>query len=70
LQVFSEALTANDFVPFTVIIGTVLFFSGRCKIVMDWYRALDPWLILDGVEDLIYGESERSEVLYRLESLE
>ena len=39
----------------------------KCKVVLDRSRTPDPWLILDGVEDLVEGELEQDEVLCRLE---
>jgi len=60
----------DGFVIFTVVVRAVLFCFGKCRIVPDWSRASDPWLVLGSVEDLVDGEPERNEVLYWLEGLE
>ena len=36
-----------------VIIRTVFFRSGECRIVLDQLRALNPRLVFDGIEDFI-----------------
>ena len=59
--------------PFTVVVRTVLFCSGKCEIISVWFQATDPWFVVDvvdGVDDLVDGELERSEVLFQLEGLE
>jgi len=60
----------DGIVPFTVMIRIILFYFGKCRIVSDLSRASDLLMVLDGIEDLIDGELERSEVLCRLEGLE
>ena len=59
LQVFLKATTVG-LVSFTVVIETILFCSGRCRIVSDWSQAPDSWLVLDGIKDLVDREVERS----------
>jgi len=57
----------DGLVSFIVMIGTILFYYRRYRIVPNWSRALDPRMVFDGVADLVDGELERSEVLCRLE---
>ena len=47
----------------SVMIGAIFFCSGECGIVLNWSRVLNPWLVLDVVEDLIDEESQRSEMM-------
>jgi len=69
-QVFSEAPAVDSLVSFAVMIGTILFCSGRCRIVPDWSRVPNPWLVFDGIEDLVDGKPEGSELFCQLESSE
>ena len=69
-HVLPKALVVDGFVPFIVAVETILFCSEKCRIVPDWSRAYDPWLVLDGIGDLIDGEPERSKVLCQLEGSE
>ena len=59
----------NDLLSLTIIVRATFFCSEKCEVVLDWFRTSDPWLVIDGVEDLI-DEHQRSEVLCRLVSLE
>ena len=68
--IFLEAPAVDGLVPFAVRIRTILFCSGKCRIVPDWSRESEPRLVLDGIEDLVDAEPERSEVLCRLVGLE
>ena len=68
--IFPEAPAVDGLVPFAVGVRTILFCSRKCRIVSDWSRASDPPLVLDGIEDLVNGEPERSKMLCRLEGLE
>ena len=54
----------------TIMIGTIFLFSGKYGIVSDGSWASNPRLILDGVEDLVDGEPQRSGILFRLEGSE
>ena len=56
----------DGFVPLAVMKGTILFYSGKCGVVLDQSRTPDPRLVLDGVDE----EPEQDEVLCRLEGLE
>ena len=56
----------DNFVPFTVVVGAVLFCSGMREVILDGSRMPDQRLILDGIEDFVDAESERSELLYQL----
>jgi len=61
----------DDLVSLTIMVGTIFFCSEKCGIVPDWSWTPNPWLVFDGVEDFIDGESQRSEMLFhRLVSLE
>ena len=60
-QVLLEALAVDDFAPHTVGKSNILLLLGG-GVVMNWSRTSDPWLDLDNVEDLVDGESQRSEV--------
>ena len=65
-QVPSEAPAMDGLVPFIVMVEAVFFCFRMRRVVLDGSRLPDPGLILDGVEDLIEGEPERSDLLYRL----
>ena len=69
-QVFSKASIVDGLVSLTVMVRTIFFHPGKCRVVLDKLRALYPWLIHDGIEDFIDGESQPSEVLFHLEGLE
>ena len=69
-QVLSQTSVVDGLVPLTVIVRTVFFHSEKCKVVLDWLRALYPRLVLDGVENFVDGEPQQSEVLFHLEGLE
>ena len=43
----------DGLVPLVVVVGVILLQPRKREIVLDWSRASDSWLILDGVEDLI-----------------
>ena len=49
------------FMLFSVMKETILFYSGRCRIILDWSRASDQLLVFDSVEDFNNGETELSE---------
>ena len=49
------------FMLFSVMKETILFYSGRCRIILDWSRVSDQLLVFDGVEDFNNGETELSE---------
>jgi len=67
---FLEAPAVDGLIPFTVMAGSVSFFSGKCRIVLNWSWTPDPCLVLDSIEDFVDGEPERSEMLCQLEGLE
>ena len=46
---------------------TVLFCSGKCRVVLDRLRASYPQLVLDGIENLIDLKPQWGEVLFRFE---
>ena len=52
------------------MIRTIFFHSEKYEVVLDLLRMLYLWLVLDGVEDFVDGESQRNEVLFHLEGLE
>jgi len=51
------------------MVRTIFFCSRECRVVLDRLRALYPRLILDGIEDFVNREPQRSEVLFHLEGL-
>ena len=53
----------DGLVPLTVMLRIIFFLSRQCGDVLDWPRTFNPWLILDGIEDFIDGEPQRSEAL-------
>ena len=53
-HVFSETPVVDDLVPFTIVIRIILLHFGKCRIVSDWSRTVDPY----GIKDLIDGEPE------------
>ena len=65
-QVLLEGPAVDNFVSFTIMIGVILFCSEKCEIVLNWSWISNPWLVLDGVEDLINGELQKSEVFLQL----
>jgi len=65
-EVLSKAPTMSDLVLLTIVVKAILFCSGMRGAVLDGSQTPDSGLILDGVEDFVDGEPERSELLYRL----
>ena len=63
-QVLSEGPTVDGLVPFGFVVGAVFLRSEKRGIVLDLSWTSDPWLILDGVEDLIDREPQWSEVYH------
>jgi len=53
----------DGFVPLTVVVGAVLFCPGMRGVVLYGSRTPRPGLVLDGVEDFVDREPERSELL-------
>ena len=60
-QVPTENSTVDGLVSFTFVEGTILFRSEEYRVVLDRLRAPYPWLVLDGIEDLIDWEPQRGE---------
>ena len=60
----------DDPVSLAFMEGPLLFYSGKCRAVLDQLRASYPWLVLDGTEDLVDGEPHHGEVLFPSEGLE
>ena len=54
----------------TVVVSIVFFRSGECRVVLDRLRMPYPRLVLDGIENFVDEEPQRSEVLFHLEGLE
>ena len=52
-QILLEGSTVDDLMSFGFVVGAMFFRPGKQGIVLDWSRTSDPWLVLDGVEDLI-----------------
>ena len=55
-QVPSKAFTVGGFVSLIVIVRTVIFCSGECRVLFDWLWAPYPCLILDNTKNFIDGE--------------
>ena len=53
-------------VSLAAVVGEALFYFGMRGVILDGSRMLDSLLVLDGVEDLVDGETQYSELLYRL----
>ena len=62
-QIFPEGPAMDGLVLFTIMGRTILFYSEKCEIILDWPRAPDPRLVFDGIEDLVDGKPERNEML-------
>ena len=60
----------DDLVSLAIVEGAVVLYSEVGKIILDWLQASDPRLVLDGIKDLVDGESQRSEILFRPKGLE
>ena len=60
----------DNLVSLALMIGVVLFYSIKYNIVPDWFWAPYPRLVLDGVEELVDGEPQQSELMFYLEGLE
>jgi len=65
-QVPSEAPTMDSLVSFPIVIGAILFCSGKRRVVLDRSRTPDPGLVLNGIEDFVDEEPEQGELLYRI----
>ena len=63
-QIPSEGPTIDDLVPFTFVVGAVFLRPGKRRIVLDRLRAFDPRWILEGVEQFVDRELQRSEVFH------
>jgi len=46
----------DGLISLTFMEGTVLFFFGECRVVLNWLQASYPRLVFDGIEDFIDGE--------------
>jgi len=46
-----------------------IFLLQECMVVLDRLRTPHPWLVFDSIEDFVDEESQRSEVLFHLDSL-
>ena len=69
-QVLLESPAVNDLVSLTVMIRAIFFCSEKRGIVSNWSQTPDSRLVLDGIEDLVDGESQQSEMMFRSESSE
>jgi len=47
-----EALAIDSPVSLTVVIRTIFFYFGECRVVLDRPRSPHPRLVFDGIEDL------------------
>ena len=52
-EMLLDGTTLNSVVPPAVVVGTILLRSRTSWIMLEWLRALHPWLALDGAKDLI-----------------
>ena len=53
----SKTSAVDGFVSLAVVKGAVVLCSGVSRIMLDWLRASDSRLVLNGVKDLVDGES-------------
>ena len=53
----SEAYAMNGLVSLAVVEGVVLFCTDESRIMFDWLWTPDSRSVLDGVKDLVDGES-------------
>ena len=68
-QVCTEALVVNSLMSVTVVIRTILFYSGECRVILDRPRMRHLRLVFDGIKDFIDGEPQRSEALFHFEGV-
>jgi len=61
-QVLLEGPTVDGLVPLTVMVIGIFFCSEKHGIVPNWSLASNSLLVLDGIEDLVDGEPQRSEM--------
>ena len=54
----------DGLVPFSLMKGAIFLRLEQWEIVMEWPWMYYPWLVLDGVEDLIDWELQQSEVFH------
>jgi len=59
LQVFPEGPAVDG------VVGAVFLRLGERRIVLEWSRAPDLWLIFDSVEDFVDREFQLSEAFHR-----
>ena len=57
-HVLLEALAVDSLVSFTIVIRTVFFCFGECRVILNWSRSPHPRLIFDGIEDFVDAESQ------------
>ena len=60
----------DDLVSLTVMVGAIFFCSRKYEIVHDQSQAPNLRLVFNGIEDLVDGELQRSEVSHQLIGLE
>ena len=65
-----EVFAVDSLMSLAVLVRTVIFRFRKYKIVLDRLPASYPLLVLDGTEDLINGEPQWGEVLFRAEGPE
>jgi len=55
-QISPEASAMGNRLSLTIMVETIIFHSGKYRVMLDQLRASYPWLVLDGTKDLIDGE--------------
>ena len=53
----------TSLVPFTVVVGTIIFGFEKCRVMLDLLQTSYLQLVPDGIEDFIDGEPQRGKVL-------
>ena len=63
-QALPENFAVDNLVSLAIMVGIIISFSGKCRVVLDQLRASHPLLVLDDTEDLVEGKPQQAEVLF------
>jgi len=67
-QVLLEASAVDDLVPLIIMVRTIFFCSGECRVILG-SRLPHSRLVFYGIKDFVDGEPQWSEMLFHLEGL-